>query len=295
MNRLMFLTSPAGRQYISGVLKGKDSVVAGPVLNAAKLIVYLACCIVFSPVFALSQKTIVIDESLSANAEIMKVKMGIQWIGKMWKFRFGDYAVVSSKMALTTGTSKTNLFGNRTENKNKNKFSFLMKGPTPDTARVNAAQNIDVKTSQSIEILPHLFLGSDEVLEETDNFVAFININEDTTDTWALVMNVMRGTGVEGGNQRESFLANGVRKILLVPVTSNKNGDASRGLPALGYELSENGQALGAVQYYGGGLLGWNKNIIYIHRNLEPKMKLLLAAAMTAVLQVKAEMMRRID
>ncbi|MGA2363094.1 MAG: hypothetical protein ABSG73_11620 [Candidatus Aminicenantales bacterium] len=262
----------------------RDSAVGGAVLNAAKLIVFLTGCIVLLPAFALAQKTIIIDESLSANADKMNVKMGWQ-VGEVWKFRFGDYAVVSPKLTVTTGTSKTNIWGSRTETKSKRKFLYLLKGPTPDTARVNAAQNIDVKTSQSIEILSHISLGSDEVLAETDNFVAFIKINEDDADTWTLIMNVVRRTGGEQENPK-SFLTNGVRKILLIPVTSNKDGDA-RGTPALGYELSENGQALGAVQYNGGGLFAWNKTIIYIDRNLEPKMKLLLAAAMTAVLQVK--------
>jgi hypothetical protein len=264
----------------------RTSVVVGAVLNAAKLIVFLTGCIVLLSAFALAQKTIIIDESLSANADKMNVKMGLQ-VGEVWKFRFGDYAVVSPKLTVTTGTSKTNIWGSRTETKSKRKFLYSVKGPTPDTARVNAAQNIDVKTSQSIEILSNISLGSDEVLAETDNFVASITINEDGADTWTLIMNVVRRTGGEGGKPK-SFLTNGVRKILLIPVTSNKDGDA-RGTPALGYDLSENGQALGAVQYYSGGLFtfGVNKNFIYILRNLEPKMKLVLAAAMTAVMQVK--------
>jgi len=48
---------------------------------------------------------------------------------------------------------------------------------------------------------------------------------------------------------------------------------------------------LGAVQFYGGGIAGLNKNIIWIHRGLETKMKLMLAAAMTAVLQKMADNM----
>ena len=264
----------------------RDSAVGRAVLDAAKLIVSLTGCIVLLPAFALAQKTIIIDESLSANADKMNVKMGMR-VGEVWKFHFGGYAVVSPKLTGTTSTSKTNFLGSRTETKSKRRFLYTLKGPTPDTARVDAAQNIDVKTSQSIEILSHLSLGSDEVLAETDNFVASIKISEDAADTWTLIMNIERRSGGEGENPK-SYLTNGVRKILLIPVTSNKDGD-DRGDPALGYELSENGQALGAVQYYDGGFFGFgvNKNSIYIDRNLEPRMKLLLAAAMTAVLQVK--------
>jgi hypothetical protein len=270
------------------VLTGRDQGARRAVLKAAILIICLACCIVFSPACASTQKTIVIDESLSANSDQMEVKEGPQKLfSSISKFRFGDYAVVSGKRGWETTTGKPTLSLTHTERNSKYKLWFLMKGPTSDTARVNAAHSIEVKSSHSIQILPHIFLGSDEVLEVSDHIVATININEDATDTWTLIMNVVRRPAAEEEN-RECFLTNGVRKILVVLVTSNKNGDDSGFIPALGYEFQENGQALGAVQFWGGGLFGWDKITIYIHRNLEPKMKLLLAAAMTAVLQVKS-------
>ena len=40
------------------------------------------------------------------------------------------------------------------------------------------------------------------------------------------------------------------------------------------------------MQYYGGGTLGMNKNIIWIRSDLSSQDKLILAAAMTALLQV---------
>ncbi len=44
-----------------------------------------------------AQKDIVISDSLAANSEKLKVKMGSQGFGKIWKFQFGNYAVISSK------------------------------------------------------------------------------------------------------------------------------------------------------------------------------------------------------
>ena len=85
-----------------------------------------------------------------------------------------------------------------------------------------------------------------------------------------------------------SFLTNGERKIFLSPASSNKNGGDKRSLPALGYESIEKGQSLSAVQYYGGGLLGLNKNIVWLSKSSDEKMKLILAAASTAILQIKA-------
>lgn len=85
----------------------------------------------------------------------------------------------------------------------------------------------------------------------------------------------------------EAFLTNGERKIFLSQVTSSKKDGKATSSPALGYELIENGGSLAALQYYGGGLLGQNKNIIWLHNNLNEKMKITLAAAMTAILQNK--------
>ncbi len=70
-------------------------------------------------------------------------------------------------------------------------------------------------------------------------------------------------------------------------VTSNRHGDDPRSLPATGYEFMEGDQAIGALQYFGGGLWGTNKNIVWIHQELDADMKLLLAAAMTAVLEAQ--------
>ena len=232
-----------------------------------------------------AQKDIIISDTLSANADRMPVKMGVQWMGKMWKFHFGDYAVVSSKMGWTTYSSKSNLFNTKTESKTREKFSFIMTGRLNDSAVVNAANNLEIQSMQEIEILPHVYTGNNEVLKQARNFTAFITINNDSASTWALLMNVIRTSVNE--NSYDAFLTDGVRKILITPSTSNKNGTDSRKMPALGYEFFENGSSIGALQYYGGGMLGMNKNIVWINKNLDNKTKLLLAAASTAILQIK--------
>jgi hypothetical protein len=95
---------------------------------------------------------------------------------------------------------------------------------------------------------------------------------------------------VNGSNATENyeaFLTDGSRKIFIFPVSSNKNGGDKRSQPALGYEFTENGQSLCALQYYGGGMLGMNKNVVWIRKDGDEKMKLILAAAATAILQIK--------
>ena len=248
--------------------------------------IHLLCFLVVLVKTTEAQKDIILSDSLAGNAKKMNVKMGTQWMGKIWKFRFGDYAVVSSKMGWTTTTTKGNLFNTKTENKSTEKFSFALVNKTNDSAKVNAANNIVVQSLHEIEIFTHFSWGSNELLQESRNFSAFITINGDTSETWALFMNVTRGSNTEGNY--EAFLTNGERKIFLSPASSNKNGGDTRSLPALGYEFIENGQSLSALQYYGGGLLGMNKNIVWMRNTSDEKMKLILAAAMTAVLQIKA-------
>ena len=248
--------------------------------------------ILFCIFFALSgttlaQKNIVISENLTSNSELLKVKMGAQRMGKIMKFSFGDYAVVSSKMGWTKSSSKTNFFSTKTETKSSQKFSFTLSNSMGDSAFVNAARDVEVQILRESEIIPFFIIGNDELLLEERNFTAFITINRDTTETWSLIMNTAIGTNADSSGT--AILTNGVRKILLFTASSNKNGTDKRLFPALGYEFVENEQALCALQYYGGGALGLNKNIVWIHHDLDLKLKLILAGAMTSVMQLKLE------
>ena len=67
------------------------------------------------------KKGIIISKSLATNSEPMKVKPGTQKIGKIWNFKFGDYAVTESKMGWTKTSSKSNLFNTKSESKTTQK------------------------------------------------------------------------------------------------------------------------------------------------------------------------------
>ncbi|MCK5731065.1 MAG: hypothetical protein KAH68_08320 [Draconibacterium sp.] len=232
-----------------------------------------------------AQKNIIISESLAANSKPLKVKMGTQKMGKIWSFKFGDYEVANSKNGWTTTTNKSNLFNTKTDTKSTEKFAFTLSNKTGDFARVNAANNIEVKVLKEIELSTFLSIGENELLLDSRNFTAFININKDTTETWVLYMNVITGNTVDNGGT--AFLSNSDRKIHIISTTSNKNGTDSRTFPSLGYEFFENEQPICALQYFGGGAFGMNKNIVWIHDNLDSELKLILAAAMTSILQLK--------
>jgi len=65
--------------------------------------------------------------------------MGAQGLGKIAKWKFGEYAVVASKAGWVKTTSKSNLFNTKTESKKTQKFSFTMCNQAGDSALVNAA------------------------------------------------------------------------------------------------------------------------------------------------------------
>lgn len=209
--------------------------------------------------------------------------MGTQWMGKIWNIRFGEYAVVSSKMGWTTTSYKAKLFNRKTESASKGKFSFVLNNKTADSARVNAATYVLTQYLRDIELLPNLSLAG-SLLKDSSNFSSFVTFNGDTTETWLLSMIITKGRHT--ARDYEGLLTNGEREILIMETTSNKNGEDTRRIPAYGFEFIENGQSLCALQYYAGGAFGMNKNVVWMGNQHDNKMKLLLAAAMTAILQV---------
>ena len=76
---------------------------------------------------------------------------------------------------------------------------------------------------------------------------------------------------------------------MIRPVTSAGPAKSLLDLPARGYEFWDAGRSIGAVQYYAGGALGLNKNVVYLRRDIDPQAKLLLASAMTAIMEYKLE------
>lgn len=238
-------------------------------------------------------KNLELSEALAVNSEKLKVKMGSQWFGKTWKFKFGDYAVTDSKNKygpITSNTSNSNFFNTQIEIKSDQKFSFVLRNKkTKENAIVNVAFSIQTKELLASEIFSNFYLGPNLLLKDSQNFTAFISTSDNVTDTWVLTLKIDQGSEID--NKQEAFLTNGERIIFITPISSNDSSRDPRMFPALGYELIEDGQPLCAMQYYGGGALGYNKNIVWLSTHLEPRMKLILAAAMTSLLQKHADEM----
>jgi len=235
-------------------------------------------------------KNLEISDTLAANSEKLKVKMGTQWMGKIWKFKFGDYAVTDSKSGWVTTTTNKKFFSFKEESKSDQKFSFVLSDKTAEYAIVNVVFSITTEELQMFDLFSNNYIGSMNILlKDSQNFTAFITTSNNETENWVLNLKIAQGNEVD--YKHEAFLTNGERLIAVIPISSNDSGNDSRMYPALGYEFVENDRPLCAMQYYGGGALGYNKSIIWLPTNLEPRTKLILAAAMTSLLQKHADEM----
>lgn len=245
----------------------------------------LSCFIlIFSTNISAQDKSIVISDSLKMNSDELTVKMGSKWFGKIWKFSFGQYAVISGKLNWMRTNYKTDLLDTRTNNKSSEKFSFRLAETGKDTANVNALNAMETKAVQEVELLPHFFIGKNELVYGKSIFSVFITLQTDTVENWILLMSEFENAGTENGFKAQGIFTNGSRKIFIVPAKSAGTVKP----PALGYELFENAQPIAALQYFGGGMFGLNKNIIWLSHYLDGQTKLRVAAALTALLQLKS-------
>ncbi|WP_167611423.1 hypothetical protein [Maribellus sediminis] len=250
------------------------------------LLFILAVCMLgcwAPPLSAQKQNDIIIDKDLEAHSKPLKIKLGTQTFSKMAKYKFGDYAVVEGKVGWTTTTGGSNLFETKAESQTKNKFSFIMADKTSNTATLNAAYNLKIKAKMEQEVFPLFYVGEDELLLSEENFTAALFLNKDTSNLWLLVMKKSFGTQSEdpGG----AFLTSRERKILIVSASSNMpNAVQQRMLPARGYQFMEGETVLSAMQYLGAGALGMNKCYVWLRDELDSETKLVLSAAMTALL-----------
>jgi len=230
-----------------------------------------------APPVSAAQKTILINDTLTANADKLKVNNPAQHTGRIAGWRFGDYAVATSKQGPVKTTTRQG-FNSKADSSTSEEFSFVLINKTMDSAMVNAARNSKVQLLRGSQPRNGWSLGADEVVRESDSLAAFITINRDTSDTWEFFLAVTRSPSYTG------FLTNGERRITVAVASSNRNALDLKGWPALGYEFLEDGRSLGAIQYVGG--LWRPAQFVWLDRNLDARTKLLLAAAMTAVLQM---------
>jgi hypothetical protein len=166
---------------------------------------------------------------------------------------------------------------------------------------VTAAHQVISRSNPGLKVGRDWTVGGTGQTVETDHFIASITIGRDTTATWDLFVG---DTAVSdfGGDSADlashtAILTHGDRRIALVPVSSNKLDKRSFGSmlgfqfrpPAMGYEFIEDGRSLCAVEYFSSGIYGWYKNTVWMDMSADPRLRLVLAAAMTSVLELKCQ------
>jgi len=153
-----------------------------------------------------------------------------------------------------------------------------------------------------LKVAEGVHIGGDDRTVATDYFVASIIIARDTSETWDLFIG---GTEVsEHGHDRDDLatyttvMTHGDRRIALVPVFSKRLSEKQSFTsklamqfrpPAMGFEFVEDGRSLCAVEYFSSGISGMYKNTVWMDRTMDPRMQLVLAAAMTAVLEFECK------
>jgi len=264
---------------------------------ASLVAAFLLIGAVVTSAVASSNKSVQIDEDLRANAEVLKVSLGTSTPAHQVNIRFGEYSVVSSKVREGRETTTSEFLGPVAYTRVRNYFTFVLKGAASETAKVKAEWNIlSEKPGQCLEIdfggdvsIDYCFGDEEPQPGFHDLVVAPIQIDGEAASRWTLLLDVVRSKSGLTERAGTSYLTDGSRQIVIRPVTSAGPAKSLLDLPARGFEFWEAGQSVGAVQYYAGGALGLNKNVVYLRRDLDPQLKLLLASAMTAIMEYKLD------
>lgn len=252
------------------------------------------------PAFA-EPKHILISDSLLANADQWNVKRNNYRAG-MNSWQFGEFGAAKSNVTWITGGADTNFFRTKSVRHSEQKSSFVMRNQAGDSALVNFARQVVSQSNPGLDLGHGTHVGGTGQTVETDHFIASIAIGRDTAEVWNLVIG--ETDVAEWGYDRSdlashsSILAHGDRRIALVPVFSRKLaakksfGEMLRRMrvPGMGYEFIENGRSLCAVEYFSSGLLGPGRNTVWMARDADPRLRLVLAAAMASVLELKCAM-----
>ena len=252
-------------------------------------------------------KHILVSDSLLARADEWDVKRNDKWT-EMNHWAFGEYTVVAvSKNGWITGGTHTNLFKTKTESHSQEKFSFVMSNKT-DSAFVHGVRQTIEESNPGLNVGNGVHVGGTGQTWETDRFIASISTGPDSTEMWDLFIGDTEVSELSHDRDdlasHTSVLIQGDRRIALVPVFSKKidkkpsiAAQFTMGFhpPAMGYEFVENGYSLCAVEYFSSGISGFYKNTVWMDRTADPGLRLVLAAAMTSVLQLKCEMQQRYE
>lgn len=256
-------------------------------IRTTSLVALLLAWMARSPAAAAEDRGIIIDEELAAHAVVHPVTVAAEKTFKVADFRFGEYSVVSSKLGVAGGHSG-GWISQFEHVESEQKFSFVMKGSGPEVASVTAVQSFESGPLKRHEVLPGMSVGVDPLSGAKDKLIATIRLDGESAATWQLQLNVRRNVAGASENARRSWLTDGTREIEIRNVSSNSSNGGAQATPARGYQFLEGDRAIAALQFYGGGYPTSQQHLTaYLREDLDPQTQLLLATAMTAILQSK--------
>lgn len=238
------------------------------------------CFLLFSIHTAYGQQKLQIDADLAANSQPLEVKRkGASAIGK---YQFGAYKIVSGKAGLTTSKSKQKLFSAESEAHSKRAFSFVFVRNDSDSVLVNAIVT-SKRHDVNLDYFSLRFNWDDQKVSETnDYFMVNITRPGDSIE-WKMTTastSKMKTMGDIQYYETTTFkggVTNGLSDIEIkdVPIVYKSVFQA----PVYGYQFFQGDKAIGAVQ------LGANNRLfVWLHKDLDAKAQLSLAAAMASMM-----------
>ncbi|HET9825534.1 MAG TPA: hypothetical protein VFP87_09370 [Chitinophagaceae bacterium] len=219
-----------------------------------------------------------ISDSLRAHSEFWEAKR--RSVGAAGKYEFGPYKIISGHKGFTTTKTKSKLFSRFSEEESKQKSSFVFTDQK-DTLVVNISDQSILHVERApagmvfdrrgITIEP---VNEAKITTSQNNFSAIISPNSDAGE-WVILYGLVRDSLKQ--KHYVYALTDGTTEIELRDVNVGADGKTSMMWTYHGYEFFLNGRAVAAVQTAA-------KQYVWLANDLDPKMKTILAVAMTAML-----------
>ena len=234
--------------------------------------------------------------------------------GKIHEFQFGDYAIVSGKIGARTGKTTRTHLALQKHRRVVTDYSFILKSAGSSTATVTATQTAEVTWHTLLELLPGLYVGpagggieyssdseedeaercweSDEDCWDDDEghqrvkssiverLVATIDVPSAAPASWRFSLDANRSGTLFELEVRSGSLTDGTRLIAIAPSTVVERSD---GRPRWAYGFVENDTTLAVLEFGDRA-----QSVVWMRQELPEDTQLMLAAAMTAILQGQA-------
>jgi len=247
----------------------------------------------------------------AAKWEVLEHNVGA---GKIHEFQFGGYTIVSGEIGARTGKTTRTHLALQKNRRVVTDYSFILQGAGTSTASVTATQTAEVTWHTLLEFLPGLYVGpagggveyssdsqeyeaercweSDEDCWDDDDgqkrvkssiserLVAKIDLTGAAPASWQLSLDANRSGTLFELEVRAGSLTDGSRLITIAPSTAVERSD---GRPTWAYRFVESGTTLAVLEFGDRA-----QSVVWIRQELPEDIQLMLAAAMTAILQGQA-------